>query len=203
MNGAELIIQEINREAEQKIQYILREAQKEAEKIKEEARKRAEARAEWIMRKAQTQAEIEKQRIIANARLEVRKKRLAVQEALIQEVITALRERLAELPDEEYFPMLVDLAVQAIWELNIDSVVVRSNERTLKLLVDRLSEFKKALAEKLGRDVEVTLGEPVPTIGGLIIETADGTVRVDNTFESRIERFEGELRAEIAKALFG
>ncbi|HDZ35790.1 MAG TPA: V-type ATP synthase subunit E [Thermococcus sp.] len=203
MNGAELIIQEINREAEQKIQYILREAQKEAEKIKGEARKRAEARAEWIMRKAQTQAEIEKQRIIANARLEVRKKRLAVQEALIQEVITALRERLAELPDEEYFPMLVDLAVQAIWELNIDSVVVRSNERTLKLLVDRLSEFKKALAEKLGRDVEVTLGEPVPTIGGLIIETADGTVRVDNTFESRIERFEGELRAEIAKALFG
>lgn len=203
MNGAELIIQEINREAEQKIQYILREAQKEAEKIKEEARKRAEARAEWIMRKTQTQAEIEKQRIIANARLEVRKKRLAVQEALIQEVITALRERLAELPDEEYFPMLVDLAVQAIWELNIDSVVVRSNERTLKLLVDRLSEFKKALAEKLGRDVEVTLGEPVPTIGGLIIETADGTVRVDNTFESRIERFEGELRAEIAKALFG
>ncbi len=44
MEGAELIIQEINREAEQKIQYILSEAQREAEKIKEEARKRAEDR---------------------------------------------------------------------------------------------------------------------------------------------------------------
>ncbi|CAD5243228.1 V-type ATP synthase subunit E [Thermococcus camini] len=203
MDGAELIIQEINREAEQKIQYILSEAQKEAEQIKEEARKRAEARAEWIMRKAQTQAEIERQRIVANARLEVRKKRLAVQEELIQEVITALRERLAELPDEEYFPMLVDLAVQAVGELGSESVVVRSNERTLKLLSERADEFRKSLGERLGREIEVSLGEPVGTIGGLVVETPDGAVRVDNTFEARIERFEGELRAEIAKALFG
>ncbi|KUH32315.1 ATP synthase subunit E [Thermococcus celericrescens] len=203
MEGAELIIQEINREAEQKIQYILKQAQEEAEKIKAEARKRAEARADWILRKAKTQAEIERQRIVANARLEVRKKRLQVQEELIQEVITALRERLAELPDEEYFPMLVDLAVQAVGELGSESVVVRSNERTLKLLSERADEFRKALGERLGREIEVSLGEPVGTIGGLVVETPDGAVRVNNTFEARIERFEGELRAEIAKALFG
>ncbi|NJE03942.1 V-type ATP synthase subunit E [Thermococcus sp. MV11] len=203
MEGAELIIQEINREAEQKIQYILSEAREEAEQIKEEARKRAEARAEWIMRKAQTQAEIERQRIIANAKLEVRKKRLQVQEELIQEVISALRERLAELPEEEYFPMLIDLAVGAVKELGSESFVLRSNEKTLELLSNRLDEFRKALAERLGKEVEVALGEPVQTIGGLIVETPDGSVRVDNTFEARIERFEGELRAEIAKALFG
>ena len=203
MEGAELIIQEINREAERKIQYILSEAQKEAERIKEEARKRAEARAEWILRKARTQAEIEKQRIIANARLEVRKKRLQVQEELIQEVISALKERLAELPEEEYFPMLVDLTASAVRELGVRSVVVLSNERTLRMLSEKLDEFMKALAEKLGIEVEVSLGEPVNTIGGVIVETPDGSVRVDNTFESRIERFESELRAEIAKALFG
>lgn len=203
MNGAELIIQEINREAEQKIQYILNEAQKEAEKIKEEARKRAEARAEWILRKAHTQAEIEKQRVIANAKLEVRKKRLAVQEALIQEVIAALRERLAELSAEEYFSMLVDLTVQAVEELGSESVVINSNERTLELLRGRFEEFKKVLEEKLGKNVEITLGEPISTIGGVIVETIDRSVRVDNRFESRIERFESDLRAEIAKALFG
>ncbi|ASA78555.1 V-type ATP synthase subunit E [Thermococcus sp. 5-4] len=203
MDGAELIIQEINREAEQKIQYILSEAQKEAEKIKEEARKRAEARAEWILRKAQTQAETERQRIIANARLEVRKKRLEVQEELIQEVITALRERLAELPEEEYFPMLVDLTVKALEELGGEACIIRSNVKTLKLLESKLGEFRKTVAAKLGRDVEISLGEPISTIGGVLVETPDGSIRVDNTFESRIERFESELRAEIAKALFG
>jgi len=203
MEGAELIIQEINREAEQKIQYILSEAQKEAERIKEEARKRAEAKAEWILRKAHTQAETEKQRIIANAKLEVRKKRLEVQEELIREVISALRERLAELPEEEYFPMLVDLTAKAIEELGSEEVILKSNRRTLELIGQRLQEFKGTLAEKLGREVEISLGEEIPTIGGVLVETPDGAVRVDNTFESRIERFESELRAEIAKALFG
>ncbi|NJE05599.1 V-type ATP synthase subunit E [Thermococcus sp. M36] len=203
MEGAELIIQEINREAEQKIQYILSEAKDEAEKIKAEARKRAEARAEWILRKAQTQAETERQRIIANARLEVRKKRLEVQEALIQEVILALRERLSELPEEEYFPILVDLAAKAVEELGSESIVIRSNGRTLELLKTRFEEFAGALAERVGRDVEIRLGEEVQTIGGVLVEVPDGSVRVDNTFEARIERFESELRAEIAKALFG
>ena len=203
MEGAELIIQEINREAEQKIQYILSEAQKEAEKLKEEARKRAESRAEWILRKAKTQAEIEKQRIIANAKLEVRKKKLAVQEELIKQVIESLKERLATLPDEEYFPMIVELTAKAVEELGIDKIVVRSNERTLKLVVERLSEFREKLKEALGKDVEVTIGEPIQTIGGVLVESPDGTVRVDNTFEARIERFESDLRATIAKALFG
>jgi len=203
MEGAELIIQEINREAEQKIQYILSEAREEAEKLKEEARKRAEAKAEWILRKAKTQAEIEKQRIIANAKLEVRKKKLAVQEELIRSVIESLKERLANLPEDEYFPMLVELTAKAVEELGTDKVIVRSNERTLKLIVERLPEFREKLREALGKDVEVTVGEPIQTIGGILVESSDGTVRVDNTFEARIERFESDLRATIAKALFG
>ncbi|MEO2151037.1 MAG: V-type ATP synthase subunit E [Thermococcus sp.] len=203
MEGAELIIQEINREAEQKIQYILSEAREEAEKLKEEARKRAEAKAEWILRKAKTQAEIEKQRIIANAKLEVRKKKLAVQEELIRSVIESLKERLANLPEDEYFPMLVELTAKAVEELGTNKVIVRSNERTLKLIVERLSEFREKLKESLGKDVEVTVGEPIQTIGGILVESSDGTVRVDNTFEARIERFESDLRATIAKALFG
>jgi len=203
MEGAETIIQEINREAEEKIRYILEEARKEAERIREEARKRAEARAEWVLRKARTQAETEKQRIIAGARLEVRKKRLEVQESLIREVISALRDRLAELGDEEYFPMLVDLTAEALKELGVEKAVLRSNERTLKLLEARLQEFRGGVSSKLGREVEIHLGEPIATTGGILVETQDGSVRVDNTFEARIERFESELRAKIAGALFG
>ncbi|WP_456367179.1 V-type ATP synthase subunit E [Thermococcus sp.] len=203
MEGAELIIQEINREAEQKIQYILNEAQREAEKIKEEAKKKAEAKAEWILRKAKTQAEMEKQRAIASAKLEVRKKRLAVQEEMIKAVISALKDRLASLPDEEYFMTLVSLTSEALEELGVNKAVLRSNERTLKLIVERLPEFKKGVSETIGRDVDITVGEPINTIGGILVESVDGSVRVDNTFEARMERFEAELRARIAKILFG
>ncbi|ASJ01604.1 V-type ATP synthase subunit E [Thermococcus gorgonarius] len=197
MSGAEGIIQEIHREAEQKVQYILNEAREQAEEIKEEARKKAEAQAEWILRKARTQAEIEKQRIIANAKLEVRKKRLAVQEDLIKEVLSALRERLSSLPDEEYFETLVKLAREGVEELGLQKIMVSSNKRTLELISSRLEEF----SSKIG--AEVILGKPMDTIGGIVVSDPEGKVRVDNTFESRMEKMENELRAEIAKALFG
>ncbi|WP_461863061.1 V-type ATP synthase subunit E [Thermococcus sp.] len=203
MEGAQLIIEEINREAEQKISYILNQAREEAEKIKAEAERRGKAKAEWILRKAQTQAEIEKQRIVANARLEVRKRKLALQEKLIQEVLSALKEKLAGLPEEEYYSMLVELIAQGVREINEDRIIVSSNRATLELIERNLDDFKAKIVEKLGRTVEIELGDEVETIGGVLIENPDRTVRIDNRFEARMERLKSELRAEIANVLFG
>jgi len=203
MEGAKLIIEEINREAEQKVKYILSEAEKQAEEIKAEAEKRARVKAEWILRKAQTQAEIEKQRIIANAKLEIRKRRLALQEKLINEVFKSLKERLATLPKEEYFEIIKNLLLQAVRELGEDKVRVSSNETTLQLIAERINEIKAFLKEKVDREVSIELGDRIETIGGVLVENATRTVRVDNTFEARIERLESELRSRIAKVLFG
>ncbi|AEH25237.1 V-type ATP synthase subunit E [Pyrococcus yayanosii] len=203
MNGAKLIINEINREAEQKIKYVLEEAEKEAAKIREEARKRAEDRAEWILRKAQTQGEMEKQRVIANAKLEVRRKRLALQEELIEEALNAIRDRLANLPKAEYLETIKGLLKASIEELGEEKVRVSSNEETLKLIAENIDEIKAFLRESLGREVSLELGEKIETIGGVVVENQDGSVRVDNTFEARMERMIGELRATIARILFG
>ncbi|ALM75770.1 V-type ATP synthase subunit E [Thermococcus barophilus] len=203
MEGAKLIIEEINREAEQKIKYILSEAEKQAEEIKAEAEKRARTKAEWILRKAQTQAEIEKQRIIANAKLEIRKKRLALQEEFINEVLRSLKERLANLPKDEYLGIVKDLMLQAVKELGEDRIRVSSNEATLQLIAEKLEEIKAFLNEKTGREIRIELGDKISTIGGVLVENADRTIRVDNTFEARIDRLESELRSRIAKVLFG
>ncbi len=202
MEGAKLIIEEINREAEQKINYILNQAKEEAEKIKAEAKKRANAKADWILRKAQTQAEIEKQRIIANARLEARKKKLALQEEMITEVLKALKERLSNLSKEEYYPILIDLAVQGIREINETEVLISSNRATLELIRENFEDFRSKIIEKIGRDVEIKLGDEIATIGGILIQNSDRTVRVDNRFEARMDRLRSELRTEIANVLF-
>ncbi len=203
MEGAKLIIEEINREAEQKIRYILSEAEKQADEIKAKAEKRARAKAEWIIRKAQTQAEIEKQRIIANAKLEIRKKRLALQEELISEVLRSLKERLAALSKDEYFKVIMDLMLQAVRELGEEKIRVSSNETTLQLVAEKIDEIKAFLKENTGMEVSIELGDKIETIGGVLVENADRTIRVDNTFEARIERLESELRSRIAKVLFG
>ncbi|USH00248.1 V-type ATP synthase subunit E [Thermococcus argininiproducens] len=203
MEGAKLIIEEINREAEQKIKYILEEAEHKAEEIKKEAERRAKAKADWIIRKAQTQAELEKQRIIANAKLEVRRRKLALQEELINEVIDSMKERLASIPEEEYLEVLKDLILNGIQELEEEKVLLTSNERTLSLIEKHLEEVKRIVKEKIGKDVEISLGDSVETLGGVIIQNSTKTVRIDNTFEARMERLQSELRAKIAKILFG
>jgi len=202
MEGAKLIIEEINREAELKIKYILEEAEKKAEELRKEAEKRAKAKAEWIIRKAQTQAELEKQRIIANAKLEVRRKRLALQEELINEVLEALRERLSSIPEGEYLEVIKELIIQGIKELGEERVVVSSNKETLSLLEKHLKEVKKDAKEKLGKDVEIEMGAPIKTIGGVVVYNPGRSIRIDNTFEARMERYQSELRSRIAKTLF-
>jgi len=197
-DGAELIIAEINREAERQIEGILAEAKKEAESLMAEARERAELRASWILRKARTQAEIERQRIVAAAKLEVRKRKLEVQERLIRETIEGLRERLRSMPDDEYFGVLVDLLREAIAELGGREFRVSGNERTLRLIEEKKEELKGELG-----DVELHLGEPIDSMGGVVVMKPDGSVRVDNTFEARMERFGEELRTAVARALFG
>ncbi|WP_461867104.1 V-type ATP synthase subunit E [Thermococcus sp.] len=202
MEGAKLIIEEINREAEQKINYILNQAREEAEKIKAEAERRAKAKADWIIRKAQTQAEIEKQRIIANARLEARKKKLALQEEMITKVLEALKERLSNLSKEEYYPMLIDLTVQGALEIKENRIIISSNKATLDILKENFEDFRAKVIERLGRDVEIELGSEIETIGGILIENPERTVRVDNRFEAKMDRLRSELRAEIANVLF-
>ncbi len=197
-DGAEIIIEEINREADRQVEEILRRARTEAEGLLAEARERAELKAEWILRKARTQAEIERQRIVASAKLEIRKKKLDVQESLINETMDVLRGRLSEMPDEEYFDVLVGLIADAVEELETDEVVVSGNERTLRLLRERTDEVVERLP-----GVTIRLGDVLESMGGVVVTSPDGNVRVDNTFESRMERLREELRAEIARALFG
>ncbi|RLF80040.1 V-type ATP synthase subunit E [Thermococci archaeon] len=203
MEGARLIIEEINKEAEQKIKYILEEAEQKAEEIKQEAEKKARIKADWIIRKAQTQAELEKQRIIANAKLEVRRRKLALQEELINEVIGTIKDRLLSIPEAEYMEVLKDLITSGIQELGEEKVVLSSNGETLSLLKAHLKEMEKSVNEKLGKDVVISLGEPIETIGGVIVQNLEKTIRIDNTFEARMERLQSDLRAKIAKILFG
>lgn len=203
MEGAKLIIDEIHREAEQKINYIIKEAMKQAEQIKKEAERRAQSKAEWIIRKAQTQAEIEKSRIIANAKLEIRRKRLQIQEAFINEVFTGLKERLSSLPEKEYFEIVKNLILQAVEELGETRVRISSNEATLQMIAGNIEEVKSVLKGELGKEINIEIGTKKETIGGVVVENQEGNVRVDNTFEARIERLQSELRSVIAKALFG
>jgi len=55
-----------------------------------------------------------------------------------------------------------------------------------------------AMARKLGR-----LGEPLECSGGLVIESPDGRVRLDATFDGMLEEHKDELGRKAFELLFG
>lgn len=94
------------------------------------------------------------------------------------------------------------MIIQGIKELGEEKVVVASNKETISLLKKHLEEIKKDAKETLGKDVEIEIGTPIETMGGVVIYNSDRSIRIDNTFEARIERFQSDLRSIIAKTLF-
>ena len=52
--------------------------------------------------------------------------------------------------------------------------------------------------------VKLTLDEKaVESIGGVMLETSNGSVKFDNTYEARLERMRPTLRKDVARILTG
>ena len=76
-----------------------------------------------------------------------------------------------------------------------------------KAVVHCASKDRRAVSSairKFGSKVKLSLDdEGIETIGGVVLTTADGSVRFDNTFEARLERMRPTLRKEVAAILTG
>ena len=69
----------------------------------------------------------------------------------------------------------------------------RDLDRQSRLLKNlKISEVKVSVAKK-----------PVDTIGGFILTSPDGKIKLDQTFEARLQAAERRIKKEIAKILFG
>jgi V/A-type H+-transporting ATPase subunit E len=67
----------------------------------------------------------------------------------------------------------------------------------------RLSGQWESFVAKAVPGVQVELeNEPGQFAGGVLVRTADDTVRMDNSFEGRLERFDDSINQAIAEALF-
>ncbi|HOI69151.1 MAG: V-type ATP synthase subunit E family protein [Methanothrix sp.] len=204
--GADKIVHEIVRITDDQVGLILQEARKDADKIRGESEKTAQAKRLAILAKGQQQAEREHQRILADAKMQVKREIFDVKEDLIKEAFgdaEARLKKLAEVP--EYVDILKKLIVEAGRVVGGGplEVLVRREDRSIlsgKILADLSEEISKATS----KDTTVELsGGVISTIGGAIVRSKSGSIEADNTIESRINRIRSELRFKVAEILFG
>lgn len=194
--------------AEQVVDKILAEARAEADAIKAESDRRcAEMKAELqkeldayrseTNRLASEAASDKQSRMLASAKMAVRKDILAAKRALLDGVQEEAARRIAAMPDEEYQKLMTALMMKAA-ETGDEEVVIGKNE--------------SRITEKLIKEVNRQLGpgyrgnlhlarDRADISGGFILRR--GQVQINASIEVLIQRAREELEMELTNELFG
>ncbi len=182
--GLDSVLKEISREGEERINQIKKEGETEAGKILE----RAEKEVAEILEKAKTEAEREaerrKRQEISSANLEVKRKLLTRKKELLDEVLERLKEKVADLSTRERR----DLLRKILETHGREGARVYCSERDQK-------DIKKL------SDLEIA--GTIDCIGGVIIESEDGNVRLNYTFDEILQQVYERNIKEVSERLFG
>lgn len=119
-------------------------------------------------------------------------------------LVEGVRERLGDLmrslSDDEarYLPLLSALLARGAEEIERQELTAEVNARDLERLRPAWDQF----AGDAAPDKTITLsGKPIDTLGGILVRSNDNRIRVDNTFEGRMERLRGRLHQLIIERL--
>ena len=182
---------------------IMQEANAEVSAINSKAERTAEAEKTKILDNGKKQSDMRYQQIISEAKMNARRAELGAKEEVIEAAFSKATEELkakASSGDAEYEDSLGKMIKEAADEIGGKDLILQLNEADTQKFKDDLSSQGSDSFELGG--IKFTLGEPVDTIGGAILKTANGDIEVNNTIEARLDRFKSILRSEVAEILF-
>ncbi len=177
------VVESVLASSKDKVAQINAEGDQEAARILNEARKRA---AEIKSRKegevAHATEGIER-REISSANLEVKRSELNVHKDLLEQARVKLMEKIKNLPKKENEAMLKKL----LEPYDLKDMKVYSNKRD--------EAFVSSLSPNDGGNLDI--------IGGAVVESKDGALRYDLTYETLAREVFNNHMKEVSKVLFG
>ena len=187
---SDAVLAKVRQEAEE----LRRAAQAEAEKELEAARRRREQRLEAKQRQVRAEAEHEVARILAQATMHARNTVAAAKAEVIEQVVARCREALAgQAAGPEALAVLLEEAVEAIG--SAEALRLGVAKRELKAARKHV-ESDESLAARIDEVIER------PLSGGVVVETADGALLVDNSYEARLQMLMPRVLARLGRKLF-
>ncbi len=118
----------------------------------------------------------------------------------MESVKAEMRERFTALAaSDEYLEVLRGWLADGVTVLAEGDLVARFNATDRQRLADQWEDF----AARAAPGANLVLDEETGSfLGGVLVRTSDDTVRMDNTFEGRLERFDEQINQAIAENLF-
>lgn len=174
--GLNELRQEINKQASAETRKIRHDAEAEAGKILGEAREQAKA---LLAKEAEkTKAEVAQKEVgVYAARLTAKKIVADARNAVLDEALKEVKRELAKIAESRDYPKLFEQLAEEGKRIIGKDCVLHVNKRDAQL------------AKKYG-DVAATLD----SIGGVVVTSHDGRLRIDNSFEALLEEHANELK---------
>jgi len=191
--GMEKIKDAIISKVESEAREITDEANKKAQEEIEKARNQRQARFEEEKGKIVAEVEDEAARTRAQASIAARQKLSSTKADIIAEIVDKARSELSELSAEE--KNLLKLIKEASDGLGGAKGRLYVASKDIDA-VKKLLEGNKDLSDRI---IEV---KETDCLGGVIAEDKEGKLRIDNTYETRLEMLLPRILPEISKKLF-
>lgn len=192
MNGMGKVSEAILDNVREEAQSMVREAEEKGKWEIERAKQQREERLEEERRKMIAEAEGETARIRARASIAARQKLLSAKASLIDEIVSQVRKAVSGVSSDE---SLLNLIREAISGFGADEVKIYVSSRD----VDAVKKVLK-LDQGLGSRVK-EVGK-IDCSGGVIVESIDGKIRIDNTYDTRLEMLLPRILPEVSEELF-
>ncbi len=174
-------------------QNIIREAEEKAREEIEKAKKQRETRFEEERARMLGEAQEEAARISAQASIKARQQISSAKADAIAKITDEARKELSRISsDESYFP---NLAREAMAGLGADKARIYVSPKD----VSTVRKFLEADRELSGKILEIRESN---CLGGVIAEDVEGKLRIDNTYETRLEMVLPKLLPKISEELF-
>ncbi len=180
---------------------VLAQAKRESDRVITDARARLDVREAIETRTAEALAERTYRQLVQSSEIAMREDLDRARWVHVQAVMDALKDRLALLVDNEavYLPLLESLLAKAADAIESDALVAQLGARDFARWSGRWEDVAKKVVP--GKHLALS-PETLTTMGGVLVRSADNRIRVNNTFEGRIERFELDLERTISECLF-
>jgi V/A-type H+-transporting ATPase subunit E len=185
------VVEDIRDEARARADELRAEGEERAEAIVSDAETEADEIREAAEREAERTIEQEREQKLSSAKLEAKQKRLEARREVLEEVHDDVEAQIADIDGEEREALTESLLDAAVAELGAESVRVHGR-----------AEDEALLASLVESRDGYTVGEPIECLGGVVVESDESRVRVNNTFDSILEEVWEENLREISTRLF-
>jgi len=189
MKGMEKISEAILDKVKVDAQQIITEAEEKALQDIEKAEKQLETKFEEEKRKAIEGAEREAAIILAQASIKARQELSRTKADIIDKIISTVRTTLLSISSDK------SSLLSLIKEVVDDKARIYVSPKD----ISKVQEFLERDKELASRITEI---REFDCTGGVIAESIDGKISLDNTYDARLEMLLPRILPEISKELF-